>query len=106
MTHKDGLGKITIQEYAFHRNGVFGEPFWAVRFQWNPGDGKGKEDFLASLFYEKGYCSILSVDRLESHGVAFGRGNSWRGDEFEPRLRKLIEKAEKAKGREFSPFAV
>ena len=104
MGHRDAFGMIDIQEYSWHRNGVCGAPFCAVRFQWNPGDGTGKENFVATLFDEPGHCAILSVDRLETHGVAFANGNSWRGDQFEPRLRKLIEKAERAKGHE-SPFA-
>jgi len=104
MWHKDDFGKITIQEYSWHRNGICGASFCAVRFRWNPGYGTGKERFVATLFDEPGHCAVLSVDRLETHGVAFAEGNSWRGDEFETRLRRLIEKAEKAKGHD-SPFA-
>lgn len=105
MAHEAGLGKIDIQEYSWHRNGICGAAFCAVRFRWNPSDGTGEEGFIATLFDQPGYCAVLSVDRLETNGVAFANGNSWRGDQFEPRLRKMIDKAEKSKGHE-SPFTV
>ena len=83
--------KLKINEVAYHRNGVCGAPFWAVRFRWKPEDAPEEENFIAVLFEEEGMCSVLGLDRMESMGVAFGGGNSWRGDRFQDELRKVIE---------------
>jgi hypothetical protein len=83
--------RFTIQEASYHRNGTFGDGFWAIRFRWTPPDTKQEENFIATIFEHSGGCAVLSLDRMETHGVAFGRGNSWRGDEFEPALRAEID---------------
>lgn len=81
-------GEIEVQEVAYHRNGMCGEGFYAVRFLWGV-DG-GTERFVGMVFDGEGQCAVISLDRIEEHGVAFGE-NSWRGDKVEKRLRKAIE---------------
>ena len=82
--------ELTIEEVAFHRNGVSGEGFYAVRFLSVPEDVERPEHFLAILFDAPGQCAVVNLDRLAQSGVAFG-ANSWRGDRFEPELRRAIE---------------
>ncbi len=82
------MTKIEIQEVAYHRNGISGEGFHAVRFRWDTGDGV--ENFVGTVFDGSGQCAVLSLDRIAQGGVAFGF-NSWRGDEVEPELRRAIK---------------
>jgi hypothetical protein len=85
------VNDIKIIEKAYHRNGIAGEGFWAVRFQHTPDDTRNAkpETFVATLFDGAGRCAVLSVDRLAAVGVKFGV-NSWRGDVFEDDLRRAI----------------
>lgn len=82
---------IKIQEASFHRNGISGLGFYAIRFQCQPEDAEKPENFLATLFEEEGACAVISLDRIESQGIEFARGNSWRGDRFEGELRRHIK---------------
>ena len=100
------MGDIEIQEASFHRNGVCGKGFYAIRFRWQPCGRDAEENFIATLFDSKGYCTVLSLDRMESNGVAFAEGNSWRGDNFEPYLRKAIDRGDVVKGVRVGPFAM
>jgi len=86
---------IKIKEYSYHRNGVSGNGFYAIIFLYAPDGGK-EETFLATLFEETGSCAVVSLDRIETQGIAFG-DNSWRGDYFEDELREIIEAEEKNK---------
>lgn len=85
--------QIIIQEVDSHRNGVCGEPFWAIRFLWAPEDDQPMESFLAIVHEEPGYCSVIGLDRIEEMGVKFAGGNSWRGDHLEDDLREAIAEA-------------
>ncbi len=78
-----------IIEIDYHRNGISGAPFHAVRFT-HIDDAGERRYLLATVFEEKGAVAVLATDRLLEQGVAFGV-NSWRGDQFEPELRKAIE---------------
>jgi hypothetical protein len=69
---------------ARHRNGVQGAPFDAVLFR----DGTGLK--LGILFEAEHHCSVLDVAMLAAGDIAFG-SNSWRGDDYEPGLRKAVE---------------
>jgi len=95
-----------IQEIAYHRNGISGEGFYAVRFTADI-EGIGKKEaafwnvpaeptqadanFLAILFDGPGQCAVICTDRIATHGVKFAGGNSWRGDHYEDELRAAIE---------------
>lgn len=100
------LNHIKIQEASFHRNGVGGLGFYAIRFKYQPDDADEPENFLATLFDEDGACAVISLDRLEKCGVAFAKGNSWRGDHFEPELRRLIKEGGTTSGIRIGPFAL
>ncbi len=76
---------ISIQEIAFHRNGVSGNGFHAVRFteKGQPGE------FLAMVFEGRGNVAVVNSSVLTEYGV--GHGNKWRGDYYEDALRLAIE---------------
>ena len=77
---------MRIISLDYHRNGVSGIGFWVVLFQEKRGD-----DMIASVFPERGCCAVFSVAELAKRNIAFANGNSWRGDDFEPELRKAID---------------
>ena len=75
--------KLTIIDIAFHRNGICGAPFDVVTFR----DADSRK--VAILFQEPHHCAVLDVDKLAQGDVAFG-SNSYRGDQYEPRLRSAV----------------
>lgn len=81
-----------IEEIDYHRNGISGEGFHAVRFRADDGDHKLRH-FLGIVFEESGYCAVICLDYLPMYGV--DTPNHWRGDVFETELRKCIKRAEK-----------
>ncbi len=80
-----------IIEVAYHRNGVSGRGFNVVTFYGSAATGMAGKRFLATLTDTPGECYVVCTDLLPTCGVAFGEGNSWRGDEFEPELRRAVE---------------
>lgn len=77
-----------VTAIAYHRNGVSGEGFYVVRFQ--PYVASGVEDeMVAVVFDAPGHVAVFDLDKLAHGTIAFGE-NSWRGDDFEPELRKAI----------------
>lgn len=78
--------KLKIIDIAHHRNGVRGAPFEVALFKDRGRDGSLK---VGILFEEPNHCAILDVDKLAVGDIAFG-SNSWRGDDYEPHLRKAI----------------
>lgn len=80
---------LKIKHVASHRNGVAGEGFHVVLFTWR--DGRKTRNMVATLFEGDGQSAVLDVDETAKGNVAFAQGNSWRGDDFEPELRKAID---------------
>jgi hypothetical protein len=80
---------ISIQEIEFHRNGVSGSGFHAVRFSVTRGPVDERGNFLATVFVGRGDIAVINLDRIAEHGV--GRDNKWRGDHYEDALRLAIE---------------
>ncbi len=91
--------EIEILEYSHHRNGVGGEGFWAILFNYHDPDD-GKMLMIASLFEKSGYCAVYNVGELQNQNIKMAGGNSWRGDDFESILRPAIKKLEKQKLKE------
>ncbi len=81
---------IKVTELSYHRNGICGEGFYAVLFDWD--DEGTRRKMVASVFDGKGRCAVYDVAQLADGNIAFAQGNSWRGDNFEPELRKAIKK--------------
>jgi hypothetical protein len=77
-------------DIAHHRNGVAGTGFDVVLFKVLRERGTK----VGILFDDPGYCAVLDVTKLAAGDIAFG-SNSWRGDDFEPRLRQILEQARK-----------
>ena len=78
--------KLTIIDTAHHRNGIGGAPFDVALFEDHGPEGTRK---VAVLFEAPHHCAVLDVDKLAHGDIAFG-SNSWRGDHYEPELRKAI----------------
>jgi uncharacterized protein (UPF0261 family) len=79
-----------VLKMAHHRNGVAGTPFDVVIFR---DTGQGGSVKLGIVFDERGYCAVLDIAKLAEHDIAFG-SNSWRGDDYEHDLRRMIADAE------------
>ena len=99
---KDEMKKLTLVSVSWHRNGIGGEGFYAVLF-----DEAQCGRMVASLFDKAGYCAVYQISQLNDGNIAFAQGNSWRGDEFEARLRPLVVAWEKKHGsNRLGPFAL
>jgi len=79
---------IKILEVAHHRNGIAGGPFYVVRFK------NDDQTMVGIVFEASGHVAVLDIDLLHQGVIAFSE-NSWRGDEFEPCLRRAIERYDK-----------
>ena len=77
---------------AYHRNGSGGVGFYAVHFKGTT--QVDSHEFLATVFKEQGCCAVIALDLVPTEGV--GHGNKWRGDAFEPELRRGIKTWEDA----------
>jgi hypothetical protein len=75
---------ITIDR---HRNGICGAPFDIVLFE---DTGQGGSRKVAILFEPEYHCAVLDMAKLAAGDIAFG-SNSWRGDQYEPTLRKAVK---------------
>lgn len=75
---------ITVQEIAYHRNGIAGEGFHVVRFT------HARQRMLAIVFATPGQCAVLDATLLADNCISMASGNAWRGDMFEPALRQAI----------------
>ena len=76
--------KLKILTIAHHRNGTSGARFDVVLFKDRGREGSRK---VAILFEQEHHCAVLDVAKLAAGDIAFG-SNSWRGDRFEPFLRR------------------
>ena len=76
-----------IVDMAMHRNGVAGESFYAVLFKDSGKEGSLK---IGLVFDDPSYVAVLDVALLAEGNIRV-RENSWRGDWFEPDLRKAID---------------
>jgi hypothetical protein len=79
--------RIKTLTIAHHRNGVAGAPFDVILFKEHGQEGSRK---VGIIFDEPHYCAVLDIQLLATGDIAFG-SNSWRGDDYEPHLRKAIE---------------
>jgi hypothetical protein len=77
--------KIIIDSIARHRNGICGAPFHVVLFR-DPDEGR----MLGIVFDLAYHVAVFNIDKLALGNIAFGV-NSWRGDRYEPQLRRAIQ---------------
>ena len=83
--------KVTAVDY--HRNGICGEGFYVVLFDWN--DGPHTRQMLGVVFPERDgqpsmRTAVFGRDLLAAGNIAFARGNSWRGGHFAEALAAAI----------------
>ena len=82
--------KLKIINFATHRNGITGAPFHVLVFR-DPNEGR----MLGIVFEQAYHVAVFNLDKLALGNIAFGE-NSWRGDQYEPHLRKAVAKHERA----------
>jgi hypothetical protein len=80
--------RISILNLDYHRNGIGGAPFHAIVFRDTGPEGSVK---LGIVFDAAGHTAVFDIGKLADCDIEFG-SNSWRGDQYEPRLRKAIER--------------
>ena len=97
--------KIEVLECEYHRNGIGGEGFYAIRFRWLNREDSPPCVMLAVLFDEPGQCAVIDPTMAagDEGTVRFGT-NSWRGDTFEDQLREHV-KGDEDTGR-MGPFSM
>jgi len=79
---------IKIEKVEHHRNGVSGNSFNVVLFEFKE-DGKTHR-MIGIVFEENKSVAVLDRDLLAKDTIEFLK-NSWRGDHFEESLREAIE---------------
>lgn len=78
----------SIQTVAHHRNGIAGVGFYVVAFTAR----EERRKLVAIVFPDAAMHTAVLDPALAAQGnIAFGEGNSWRGDEFDLELRAAIE---------------
>ena len=76
---------LIIEHIDYHRNGICGAPFHVLLFR-DPDEGR-----MLGVVFEKAYhVAVLQLDKLAVGNIAFGV-NSWRGDRYEPALRRAVQ---------------
>lgn len=76
--------QLTIENIQHHRNGVCGAPFHVLIFR-DPDEGR----MVGVVFEQACHVAVFNLDKLAAGDIAFCV-NSWRGDRYEPHLRKAI----------------
>jgi hypothetical protein len=71
-----------------------------------PTTGLESAKWFAAITDEPGECYVTCLDLIPTRGVKFAGGNSWRGDHFEPELRKAIESMQSSGSIRCGPFGV
>lgn len=92
--------KVEVKSIAYHRNGISDIGFHAVIFTMREA-GKPRE-MLGIVFPERGAVAVLDTEFVSKGNITFG-DNSWRGDWFEPDLRKAITAWEAKRSKEEAP---
>ena len=82
FTHTVSANEIEILQTAHHRNGVSGAPFEVLLFTHE------ERQKLAILFQAEFHCAILDVATLTRGDIETSK---WRGDAFEPTLRRSLK---------------
>lgn len=81
---------LSNPKVAYHRNGVSGEGFHVVTFDYKDRPRAKRRRMMAIVFgYDRCCVAVVDLDMAANDQIAFGE-NSWRGDDFEGWLRKQI----------------
>jgi hypothetical protein len=84
---------LAPKEVDYHRNGVGGNSFYVVTFE----DAENGP-MVGIVFSEPGDVAVFNTDELAKGNIAFGMGNSWRGDCYEDQLRQWVKEYQQAQG--------
>ena len=104
---------MNIQEIAYHRNGVSGEPFYVVSFS-DPdavGEMPGADGEMVAVVFDidadepSWRTAVLDRELLGAGVIAFAE-NSWRGDHYDRDLRQAIRANERRLSEEWSNAGV
>ena len=74
---------------AYHRNGISGEGFHVILFDWKESSEVTRR-MQAVVFKSPGHCAVFDTAELANSNIEFAKGNSWRGDHFESDCRTWI----------------
>ena len=85
--------QLHIENIQHHRNGICGAPFHVLIFR-DPNEGR----MVGIVFDEAHHVAVFNLDKLAIGNIAFGV-NSWRGDHYEPHLRKAITRWQESEAR-------
>lgn len=91
---RDGTS-ITVEDVAYHRNGVSGIGFHVVTFRWAERHEEPRP-MVGTVFPELGAVAVFDRELLRQGNIGFAEGNSWRGDHFEAALREAIAQYDRA----------
>lgn len=75
---------LRIEQVQRHRNGIGGAPFHVLIFR-DPEEGR----MVGIVFEQECHVAVFHLEKLASCNILFGE-NSWRGDKYEPHLRRAI----------------
>jgi len=87
---------LKIKKIDYHRNGICGNGFYSVLFDFNDDETNKKaiRHMVATLFLDKEMnIAVYDVDLLAQGINEFGL-NSWRGDQFYYDIKKAIDEKE------------
>ena len=90
---------LVIENVARHRNGIYGSPFSVVTFSSRSDDGATLTPMVGIVFDAPGCVAVFDRRLLGAGEIAFGV-NSWRGDHFEPALRRAARRPGRTEKRE------
>ena len=76
--------KLLIKQIELHRNGICGAPFHVVSFH-----DDNQRRMIGIVFAEPHHIAVFDTDELAVSNITFG-SNSFRGDQYEPTLRRVI----------------
>jgi hypothetical protein len=83
------IDEIRDSHIALHSTGV-GGAFYVVTFSWHDPDESRDRSMVAIVFGQPYMTSVLDLNETLRGNIDRGDGNEWRGEAFEPALRKLI----------------
>lgn len=81
--------RLKVEQIAYHRNGVCGEPFHVVLFR--DGSGRGMVAIVLDEKATDGTVPIFVLDnKLLNQNEIRSDYNAWRGDTYAPELYRAI----------------
>lgn len=84
--------RIHVHAIDYHRNGICGAPFHVIIFDEDKRADPEDQGRKVGIVFEQPYhVAVLDLAKLAAGDIEFA-SNSWRGDQYEPHLRKAVRK--------------